>query len=108
MRNLRKSVLVVCVIASLVPLNVPAQDLTAGQADSLVSYIELLERDLWQCEIVGMARQDSLKVKLDVLSYRLEIAREEKARWYQDPRLWFLFGAASAVMVIGATVQVTF
>jgi len=82
--------------------------LTGAQADSLVGYIELLERDLRQCEIVGVARQDSLRAKLDAMEYRLILADEARAKWYHDPRLWFLFGAASAVLVIGATVQITF
>ena len=95
-------------IASLVPWNAPAQDLTEAQADTLVSYIEQLERDLRQCEIVGMARRDSLQVKLDVMAYRLDIANEARAKWYQDPRIWFLFGAAAATVVMGSAVKLTF
>ena len=108
MRNWKKNVLAVCVIASLVPWNAPAQDLTAGQADSLVSYIELLERDLRQCEINGMAQSDSLRVKMDILNYKLSIYDDARAKWYQDPRIWFLFGAAAATVVISQTLKISF
>ena len=108
MRSLRKSVLAVCVIVLLVPWNAPAQDLTGAQVDSLVSYIELLEFDLAVCGIRGDAVNDSLRVDLDVMSYRLAIAEEARARWYQDPRLWFLVGAVSATLVVGATLNITF
>jgi hypothetical protein len=108
MLNLRKSVLVLCVIASLVPLSAPGQGLTEAQADSLVSYIELLEFDLAVCDIRHGAKADSLRVDLDIMSYRLAMAEKEKARWYHDPRLWFLVGAVSATVVMGATLNITF
>lgn len=90
------------------PWNAPAQDLTAAQADSLVSYIELLEYDLAMCGIGHDAKQDSLQVDLAILKYHLEIAEKERAKWYQDPRLWFLCGAVAATVVMGATLQFTF
>ena len=84
------------------------QGLTEVQADSLVSYIELLEFDLAVCDIRHDAQSDSLRVNLDIMSYRLAMAEKEKARWYHDPRLWFLVGAVSATVVLGTTLNITF
>jgi hypothetical protein len=108
LQNWTKSAVLGLLIASLAPSSALPQDLTVAQADSLVSYIEALEFDLAVCDIRGSAESDSLRVQLDILGYRLSIAESARAKWYQDPRIWFLFGAAAATFVIGQTVQLTF
>ena len=82
--------------------------MSAARADSLTSYIELLEYDLTVCQIRGSAELDSTRVQLDILEYKLSIAEEARAKWYQDPRLWFLVGGVSTALIIGSTLQITF
>lgn len=108
MRNWRKSVLEVGLIGLLALSSGQASALDDARSDSLVSYVELLERDLIQCEIISIALEDSLQVHLRVMGWELEAANSLKMRWYEKPYLWFLFGAAASVLVIGSTVRLTF
>lgn len=109
MRSWQKSVLEVCLIGYLALYSVQARgsEITPSQTDSLVSYVELLERDLIQCGLEAEAREDSLQVKLRIMSWELEAAESLKMKWYEKPPLWFLFGAAAATLVIMSTVQFT-
>lgn len=81
---------------------------TAAQADSLVWYVEQLEADLRLCRVHGGARSDSLALRLEFVSERLAWAEEDRRRWYQDPRLWFLAGAAASVFVLSWSLQLSF
>ena len=108
MPNLRKSVLEVGLIACLVLCCGQANASGESQADSLVAYVEVLEWDLAQCEIMAVAREDSLQIKLRVIGWELAAADSMKMRWWEKPYIWFLFGAAASVLVIGSTVRLTF
>ena len=107
MQNWRKSVLEVGLIGLLVLCGGQASASDA-QTDSLVSYVEVLERDLVQCEIMAIATEDSLQVRLRIMGWELSAAESMKMRWYEKPYLWFLFGAAASVLVIGSAVRLTF
>ncbi len=96
--------------AWLLPLSAPAAgaELKTAEADSLVWYIEQLEADLELCRVDAAAAADSLGVDLRLMATRLEWAQEERARWYHDPRLWFLVGAASATLAVGLSLRIAF
>jgi hypothetical protein len=81
---------------------------TAAQTDSLVWYVEELEARLELAAVRGRAGQDSLRVRLDYVTQQLQWANEDRRRWYQDPRLWFLFGCASATLVMAGAIHVAF
>jgi hypothetical protein len=81
---------------------------TETAVDSLVWYIEELEHDLAVSGIRAEARQDSLKITCDLLTERLAWAEEDRRRWFQDPRLWFLAGCAAATLVMAGSLQVAF
>ena len=110
MWNWRGSVLEVGLIALLAPCFAPAHasEMIPSQTDSLVSYVELLERDLVQCEIMSAATEDSLQVRLRIMGWELEAANSQKMKWYEKPILHFLFGACAAILVIGTSVRLTF
>lgn len=82
--------------------------LPAAEADSLVWYVEQLEHDLAICQVHAGARADSLRLRCEWLAQRLEWAEQDQRRWYHDPRLWFLVGAASAAFVMAGSLQLSF
>lgn len=84
------------------------QPMSEAQTDSLVWYVEQLEHDLAVCQIRAGARADSLSLRLDFTAERLKWAEEDRRRWYQDPRLWFLVGAAGATFVLAGALQISF
>jgi hypothetical protein len=79
-----------------------------AQVDSLVWYIEELEHDLAVCQIRGEATADSLAIRCDLLGEELALAQKEQRRWFHDPRLWFLAGAALGVYVSAQAVRASF
>lgn len=79
-----------------------------AETDSLVWYVEELEHDLLLCQVRAGASRDSLALRCDDLAQRLAWAQQDQRRWYHDPRLWFLVGAAAATLVMAATLQVSF
>lgn len=85
-----------------------ADPLPAAEADSLVWYVEELEHDLALCQVHAGARADSLRLRCEWLAQRLEWAEQDQRRWYHDPRLWFLVGAAATAFVLGGSLQVSF
>ena len=104
----KKSVLEVGLIGCLVLCTGQVYALEEAETDSLVAYVELLERDLSQCELMAIATEDSLQVRLRVMGWELAAAESQKMRWYEKPYIWFLFGAAASVLVIGSTINLTF
>ena len=110
MQSWQKRLLEVVLIGSVVLYSGPAsaEDVSPSQIDSLVSYVELLERDLAQCGIEASATEDSLQIKVRIMGWDLEAANSQKMRWYEKPFLWFLFGAAASVLVIGSSVRLVF
>jgi len=90
---------------SAAPIATPA---TAAQTDSLVWYVEQLEHDLALSKIRAGAKADSLAIRLEYVTQQLQWANEDRRRWYQDPRLWFLFGCASATLVMSGAMHVAF
>lgn len=103
-----KSGLVALLIVCGAPWTAPAVAGGEAEADSLVWYIEALEHDLALAEIRGNARADTLQIRVDLLNEQLRWAREDRRRWYHDPRIWFLIGAGAGVWVAGQAVKVTF
>ena len=108
MRFLRASVLEVGLIGLLVLCSVPVYGLGEAETDSLVAYVELLEWDVAQCELSGRAVQDSLEVRLRIMSWELEASRALELKWYEKPYIWFIFGASAMALIYGATVNLTF
>lgn len=111
MRTCRRSVAALWLLVWLVLWSAPVRaqaPLTEAQADTLVSYVEQLEFELEICHIRGGARADTLQIRVDLLEEQLRWAREDRARWYQDPRIWFLVGAAAGVWVAGQAAQAAF
>ena len=104
----RKSVLEVGLIALLVLSSGQASALGEAETDSLVSYVELLEWDVAQCELNATAVQDSLEVRLRIMGWELEASRALEMKWYEKPMIHFIFGAAAMALVYGATVNLTF
>ena len=96
----QKSVLEVGLIVCLVLCGGQAYASEEAQTDSLVFYVELLERDLAQCELMAVAREDSLQVRLRVIGWELEASRALEMKWYERPILHFLFGAAATILVL--------
>ena len=90
------------------PAAAQPQEMTEAQVDSLVWYVEQLEADLQLCQIRAGARADSLTLRLDFTTERLEWAEEDRRKWYQDPRLWFLVGAVSTTFVMSGALQLSF
>ena len=74
----------------------------------MVWYVEQLEHDLAVCQIRGDARADSLAIRCEMVELQLQDAREYRRRWYHDPRLWFLAGAALGVYVSAQAVRAGF
>ena len=77
---------------------------TASDLDTLTLYIESLEDDLVDAGIV----QDSLRTELRIISWEMDYLQDNQRKWYHDQRLWFLLGAVSSILVVGATLQITF
>lgn len=71
-------------------------------------YVEQLEADLALCRVHAGVRADSLRLRGEWLAQRLEWSEQDQRRWYHDPRLWFLVGAASAVFVMAGALQLSF
>ena len=108
MLNWKRSVLEVGLIGCLVFSGGQAYALEEAETDSLVAYVELLEYDLAQCSFNAIATEDSLQIRLRVMGWELAAAESQKMHWYEKPYIWFLFGAAASVLVIGSTVNLTF
>lgn len=114
MRNSTRRALRTALLAWLVLCSAPAsagpvdRPLPAAQADSLVWYVEQLEHDLTICHIRAGARADSLALRLEYVTQQLQWAQEDRRRWYQDPRLWFLAGAAASVLVMSSALHLSF
>lgn len=112
--NWKRNVALVGLLASMALWTVPADanpvttGATAAQTDSLVWYIETLEADLKLAAVRAHARQDSLQIRLEYVNQQLQWANEDRRRWYQDPRLWFLMGAASATLVMSGAMHIAF
>ena len=112
--NWKRSAALLALIASLALLTGPAKAgpitiaATAAQTDSLVWYVEQLEHDLAMSKIRAGARADSLTIRLEYVSQQLAWSAEDRRHWYQDPRLWFLFGAASATLVMAGAMRISF
>lgn len=79
-----------------------------AQVDSLVWYVQQLEYDLKVEGIRAEARQDSLKIRCALLTEQLAWSREDRRRWFHDPRLWFLAGAAAATLVMSGALHLAF
>jgi hypothetical protein len=79
-----------------------------AETDSLVWYVEHLEARVGLAEVRGRARADSLRVRLEYVTQQLQWANEDRRRWYQDPRLWFLMGCASATLVLSGAMHIAF
>ena len=107
MPNWTKSGLVLLLIVCAAPWTAPAAAAEA-ETDSLVWYVEQLEHDLALAEIRGNARADTLQIRVDLLNEQLAWAREDRRRWYHDPRIWFLVGAGLGVWVAGQAARATF
>lgn len=106
MRTLIASVVAVLLIVSAAPST--GQDSAESAADSLVWYVEQLERDLEQERIMAADRADSLTIQVDYLTTKLEWATEDRQKWYHDPRLWFPLGVALGVIVTGQVVRISY
>jgi hypothetical protein len=112
--NWKRSAALLGLIGSLALWNAPASagpvttGTTAAQTDSLVWYVEQLEADLRLAAVKARARQDSLAVRLEYVTQQLQWANEDRRRWYQDPRLWFLMGCASATLVMSGAMHIAF
>ena len=104
----KRSVLEVGLIGCLVLCGGQVYASEEAQVDSLVSYVELLERDLAQCEIMAAATEDTLRHRLEWALWDLDMSKDREMRWYEKPTLWFLFGAAAMALIYGATINVTF
>ena len=104
MRNWIASAVAVLLIVSAAPSI--AQDSGATAADSLTWYVEQLERDLAQAEIMAADTRDSLQIRVEYLTTKLEWATEDRRRWYHDPRLWFPLGVALGVIVTGQVLRI--
>ena len=97
------TILTVCALL----LSAPACVGQETQADSLVWYVEALEADLALCRVDGRARADSLTIRLEFATKRLEWAEADAAKWYTSPPLMFMLGAALGLVVAGAALNVT-
>ena len=84
------------------------EPLSEATVDSLVWDIQNLERELVQCKLDGQAVADTLRHELRWAQFDLAAAEDREAKWYQSPAMWFLFGAAASVLVIGSTINLTF
>lgn len=78
-----------------------------ARTDSLVWYVEDLEKDLKICGIRAAARADSLALRLEFMGYRLQWAIEDRPRWYQRPGVAFLAGVASAVLLLAQVLRLS-
>jgi len=76
--------------------------------DTFLTYIEALEYDLDICRADGIALNDSLRIDIKVMGWELDYLRDHQARWYNDPRLWFLVGAVSAAVALGLALNISF
>lgn len=111
MRTCRRSAGALWLIVWLVLWSAPASaqaPLSEAQADSLVTYVEQLEFDLEICRIRGAVLADTLQIRVDLLEEQLRWAREDRRRWFHDPRIWFLIGAAAGVWVAGQAARAAF
>ena len=83
-------------------------DFAGTDADTVAAYIETLELDLAISRSRAAFSADSLGVNIRLLQYEVDYLSGNQRQWYNDSRIWFLFGAVAATLVIGATLQITF
>lgn len=105
-RNVLLVVLLVCVAPSHAHAEPVSEAISPAQADSLIWYIEALERDLAIRD--APAYVDSLEIRLELLTIEVEGLRDRQTHWYHDPRLWFLAGATAFGLVFGLSANVAF
>jgi hypothetical protein len=79
-----------------------------ARTDSLVWYLEDLEKDLRICGIRAAATADSLALRLEFMGYRLQWAIEDRPRWYQRPGVAFLGGAVAALLLLAQVLRLSF
>ena len=83
----------------------PAGGQTRAETDSLVWYVEQLEYDLAIARIRGQSQVDSLAIRLEFLQDELDWAKEDRRRWYHNPGLWFIVGAAIGIGTAGLALR---
>lgn len=111
MRSWKRSVLcllTISVIASWSVCAVAEPRLNDAQVDSLVWDIQHLERELLRAENEAARDSTLAAIRISLLESELAYARENERKWYHDPRIHFLFGAAAATVVMATAVRVSF
>ena len=99
MRISTRSVAALLTAVLLLLCSAPGSAENAAETDSLVWYVEQLEHDLDLCRVLADDRADSLGIELDMTEWKLEVLRDQRPRWYQQPGFVFTVGVMSTVLV---------
>jgi len=81
------------------------EPLTAAEADSLVWYIEALERDLAVRD--SPAYVDSLEIRLELLTIENMGLKDQRTPWYKAPELVFPAGVGLGALLVAVIVRVS-